>query len=167
VPWLGEWKAQMETDTDIRNWIVKTLSSENQAIGIYEAEVYWKKYPQDTFNIILSDEKAHFCKMEQYLKDNAWSYSTFNRAGISLYQFSGWVIGTILSLLPRKLCFHLHAIAEKKAAREYGNIMEELSKNKELEGKQQYHFKKLLQGMINNENIHSEIFKYHSNIFHG
>ena len=157
----------MKTDTDIRNWIIKTLSSENQAIGIYEAEVYWKKYPQDTFNIILSDEKDHFCKMEQYLKDNAWTYSTFNRLGISLYQFSGWVIGTILSLLPRKLCFYLHTIAEKKAAREYGSIVEELSKNKELEGKQQYHFKKLLQGMMNNENIHSEIFKYHSNIFHG
>jgi hypothetical protein len=69
-------------------------------------------------------------------------------------------------LLPRKLCFHLHTIAEKKAAKEYSNIVEELSKNKELEGKQQYYFKKLLQGMMNNENIHSEIFKYHSNIFH-
>jgi len=104
--------------------------------------------------------------MEQYLKDNAWTYSTFNRLGIRLYQFSGWVIGTILSLLPRKLCFHLHTIAEKKAAREYGNIVEELSKSIEPEGMQQYHFKKLLQGMMNNEYIHSEIFKYHSNIFH-
>ena len=114
--------------------------------------------------MILSDEKDHFCKMEQYLKDNAWTCSTFNRIGINLYQFSGWVIGTILSLLPRKLCFHLHTIAEK---RPQGSIVEELSKNIELEGKQQYHFKKLLLGMMNNENIHSEIFKYHSNIFHG
>ena len=157
----------METETDIRNWIIKTLSSENQAIGIYEAEVYWKKYPQDTFNIILSDEKDHFCKMEQYLKDNAWTCSIFYRVVMKLYQFSGWVIGTILSLLPRKLCFHLHTIAEKKAAREYENIVEELSKKEKLEGKQQYDFKKLLQGMMNNENIHSEIFKDHSDIFHG
>ena len=156
----------METETDIRNWIIKTLSSENQAIGIYEAEVYWKKYPQDTFNIILSDEKDHFCKMEQYLKDNAWTYSTFNRLGISLYQFSGWVIGTILSLLPRKLCFYFHAVAEEKAAIEYGNIVEALNKNKELEVKQRYHFKSFLQGVMNSEKIHSEIFKFHSNIFH-
>jgi demethoxyubiquinone hydroxylase (CLK1/Coq7/Cat5 family) len=157
----------MESETDIRNWIIRALLSENQAIGIYEAEVYWKKYPQETFNVILSDEKNHFCKMEQYLKDNAWTYSTFTRIGISLYQFSGWVIGTILSLLPRKLCFHFHTIAEKKAAREYENIVEELNKNKKFERKQQNNLKNLMQGMINNENIHSEIFKYHSNIFHG
>ena len=150
----------MKSEMDIRNWIIKTLLSENQAIGIYEAEVYWAKYPQETFRIILKDEKDHFCKLEQYLKDNSWTYSTVNRIEICLHQFSGLVIGTILSLLPRKLCFYLHTIAEKKAAREYGNIVEELSKNKELEGKQQYHFKKLLQGMMNNENIHSEIFKY-------
>jgi rubrerythrin len=167
LPGSGYGKLEMETETDIRDWIIKTLSSENQAIGIYEAEVYWNKYPQDTFNTILSDEKDHFCKMEQYLKDNTWTYSTFDRVGIVLYQFSGWVIGTILSLLPRKLCFHLHTIAEKKAAMEYGNIVEELSKNKELEGKQQYDFKKLLQELMNSENIHSEIFKYHSNAFYG
>ena len=155
----------MNSAKNIRSWIIKTLLSENQAIGIYEAEVYWNKYPQETFSIILRDEKDHFSKMEEYLKDNAWSYSIFNRIEVYLYQFSGWVIGTILSLIPRKLCFYFHAIAEKKAAVEYGNILEELSKSNELEGNQQYRFKKLLHEMMDNEFSHAEIFKFHNSVF--
>ena len=115
--------------------------------------------------IILRDEKDHFSKMEEYLKDNAWNYSIFNRIEVYLYQFSGWVIGTILSLIPRKLCFYFHAIAEKKAAVEYGNILEELSKSNELEGNQQYRFKKLLHEMMDNEFSHAEIFKFHNSVF--
>lgn len=155
----------MNSAKNIRSWIIKTLLSENQAIGIYEAEVYWNKYPQETFSIILRDEKDHFSKMEEYLKDNAWSYSIFNRIEVYLYQFSGWVIGTILSLIPRKLCFYFHAIAEKKAAVEYGNLLEELSKSNELEGNQQYRFKKLLHEMMDNEFSHAEIFKFHNSVF--
>ena len=155
----------MNSAKNIRSWIIKTLLSENQAIGIYEAEVYWNKYPQETFTIILRDEKDHFSKMEEYLKDNAWNYSIFNRIEVYLYQFSGWVIGTILSLIPRKLCFYFHAIAEKKAAVEYGNLLEELSKSNELEGNQQYRFKKLLHEMMDNEFSHAEIFKFHNSVF--
>ena len=155
----------MNSAKNIRSWIIKTLLSENQAIGIYEAEVYWNKYPQETFSIILRDEKDHFSKMEEYLKGNAWNYSIFNRIEVYLYQFSGWVIGTILSLLPRKLCFYFHAIAEKKAAVEYGNLLEELSKSNELEGNQQYRFKKLLHEMMDNEFSHAEIFKFHNSVF--
>ena len=155
----------MNSAKNIRSWIIKTLLSENQAIGIYEAEVYWNKYPQETFSIILRDEKDHFSKMEEYLKDNAWNYSIFNRIEVYLYQFSGWVIGTILSLIPRKLCFYFHAIAEKKAAVEYGNLLEELSKSNELEGNQQYRFKKLLLEMMDNEFSHAEIFKFHNSVF--
>ena len=103
--------------------------------------------------------------MEKYLKDNAWNYSAFNRLEVYLYQLSGWVIGTLLSLLPRKLCFHFHAVAEKKAAIEYGNLLEELSKANELEGKQQYRFKELLLGMMDSEFSHSEIFRFHNNLF--
>ena len=152
----------MKSAKNIKNWIIKTLVSENQAIGIYEAEVYWKKYPQETFSAILRDEKDHFYMMEEYLKDNAWTYSIFNRIEICLYQYSGWVIGTILSFLPRKLCFYFHAVAEKKAASEYQSIVEALTKIKELEGRQQHHFKKLLQGMMNSESLHCEIFKLHA-----
>ena len=155
----------MNSAKNIRSWIIKTLLSENQAIGIYEAEVYWNKYPQETFSIILRDEKDHFSKMEEYLKDNAWNYSIFNRIEVYLYQFSGWVIGTILSLIPRKLCFYFHAIAEKKAAVEYGNLLEELSKSNELEANQEYRFKKLLHEMMDNEFSHAEIFKFHNNVF--
>ena len=49
----------MKSPNHIRSWIIKTLLSENQAIGIYEAEVYWKKYPPEAFSIILRDEKDH------------------------------------------------------------------------------------------------------------
>jgi demethoxyubiquinone hydroxylase (CLK1/Coq7/Cat5 family) len=155
----------MNSAIHIRSSIIKSLLSENQAIGIYEAEVYWNKYPQETFSTILREEKDHFCKMEKYLKDNAWNYSPFNRLEVYLYQLSGWVIGTLLSLLPRKLCFHFHAVAEKKAAIEYGNLLEELSKANELEGKQQYRFKELLLGMMDSEFSHAEIFRFHNNLF--
>ena len=104
--------------------------------------------------------------MEEYLKDNAWTYSTINRIEIYFYQFSGWIIGTILSLLPRKLCFYFHAITEKKAASDYRSIVELLSEINELEEIRQNQFKKLLRGMMNNEAIHSEIFKYHYSLFH-
>ena len=154
----------MKSPNHVRSWIIKTLLSENQAIGIYESEVYWKKYPQETFSIILRDEKDHFCKMEEYLKENAWNYSNFNKLEVYFYQFSGWIIGTILSLLPRKLCFYFHAVAENKAAIEYGNLAEEMSKVNELEGKQHSRFKKLLLGMMDSEFSHAEIFKFHNNL---
>ena len=156
----------MKSSKHIRSWIIKTLLSENQAIGIYEAEVYWKKYPQEAFSIILRDEKDHFCKMEEYLKDNAWNYSSFNKLEVYLYQFSGWIIGTILSLLPRKLCFYFHAVAENKAAVEYENLAEEMSKVNELEVKQHSRFQKLLLGMMDSEFAHAEIFKFHNNLIH-
>ena len=49
----------MITKEEIRHRILKIIVSEYQAIGIYQAEVFWKNYPQETFKVILKDEKEH------------------------------------------------------------------------------------------------------------
>jgi demethoxyubiquinone hydroxylase (CLK1/Coq7/Cat5 family) len=152
----------MDIEAEIKNRIIKTLFSENQAIGIYQAEVFWKKYPQETFRIILKDENDHFHKMNKYLVDNAWAYTNWAQLAIYLYLLSGWIIGTFLSFLPRKTCFHFHMIAEKKAANEYKMLMEKINKITEKDWKQDDHLNGLLKTMMDNEFIHSEIFMYHS-----
>jgi demethoxyubiquinone hydroxylase (CLK1/Coq7/Cat5 family) len=152
----------MDTKAEIKNKIIRALISENQAIGIYQAEVFWKKYPQETFRVILKDESNHFHELNKYLVKNAWTYSSWNQLKIYLYLISGWFIGTFLSFLPRKTCFHFHMVAEKKAANEYKMLMENLNKITGKDWKQSDQFNGLLKTMMNNEFIHSEIFLHHS-----
>lgn len=152
----------MITREEIRNRILKIIVSEYQAIGIYQAEVFWRNYPQETFKVILKDEKEHAENIRKNLTINACTFSRVIQLKKYLNLASGWMIGTFLSCMPRKICFYFHVIAEKKAAKEYKTLNEILDKTTEQEWKQGKLFSELVSTMMENETIHSEFFICHS-----
>ncbi|MFT4579814.1 MAG: hypothetical protein ACI8PD_000782 [Nitrospinales bacterium] len=152
----------MSAKTEIINSIFKLVVSEYQAIGIYQAEVFWNNYPQETFKVILKDEKEHAENIRNNLTINACTYSKVIQIKIYFNLAFGWVIGTFLSCMPRKICFYFHVIAEKKAANEYKTLNEKLEKTTEREWKQGKQFSDLVNAMMKNEIIHSEYFICHS-----
>ena len=77
----------------------------------------------------------------------------------------GWLLGTCFSLLPRKMCFHFHSEAEKRAADNYKIFINKLDQTSSDDLKHKEKFKSLLKTMMNNEFIHSEIFTFHSNLY--
>lgn len=149
---------KMSAETEIRNRVLKIMVSEYQAIGIYQAEVFWKNYPQETFKVILKDEKEHAENIRNNLSINACTCSKVIQVKMYLNFAVGWMIGTFLSCLPRKFCFYFHVIAEKKAAKEYKTLNEKLEKTTEREWKQGKLFSELVNTMMENEIIHSEFF---------
>ena len=155
----------MISNAEIKKTVMKALISEYQAVGIYQAEVFWNKYPQKTFEAILKDENRHLINMKMFLKNNAWTCSLWNGMKMNLNQAMGWLIGTCFSLLPRKLCFRFHSTAERKAANSYKNFLHILDKTKLDDFKQKEKFKSSLKTMMNNELIHSEIFTFHSLLY--
>tara|TARA_B110000014_G_C20016757_1_gene527313 strand:+ start:251 stop:412 length:162 start_codon:yes stop_codon:yes gene_type:complete len=46
----------MIIDNKLKNTFIKLIISEDQAIGIYEAELFLKGQPKDVFQKILEDE---------------------------------------------------------------------------------------------------------------
>jgi hypothetical protein len=152
----------MITKEEIRHRILKIIVSEYQAIGIYQAEVFWKNYPQETFKVILKDEKEHAENIRKNLTINACTCSRVIQIKMCLNLVSGWMIGTFLSCMPRKICFYFHVIAEKKAAKEYKTLNEILDKTTEQEWKQGKLFSELVSTMMENETIHAEFFICHS-----
>jgi rubrerythrin len=77
--------------------LLNAYSAEQQAIAIYQAEVFWRPGASgDVFRAVLAEEQAH----------------PFNF-------FFGWLFGSGLSLLPRRLCYRIHVWAEREAAKTY------------------------------------------------
>jgi len=95
--------------------LLNAFSAEQQAIAIYEAQVFWR--PRDSgavFREVLAEERAHRLSIEPFMGIQAVVFfmSPFNI-------LMGWVFGTFLSLLPRKLCYRVHVWAEEEAAKTY------------------------------------------------
>ncbi len=100
------------------------LYAEQQAIAIYEAQVFWRPRSSDLiFREILAEERLHNLSIEPFVKLNVVS--------IMIRPFNvlfGWLFGTLLSLLPRKLCYRIHVWAEKDAAKTYEDAARRTSK---------------------------------------
>ena len=57
----------MITDKVFKKKFIKTIISEDQAIGIYQAELFWKRRPRDVFQTILKDEINHEEQLVNFL----------------------------------------------------------------------------------------------------
>jgi rubrerythrin len=95
--------------------LLNAFSAEQQAIAIYEAQVFWRPGPSGRlFRDVLNEERQHRHGIEPYLNDRLLKLlvTPFN-------VLAGWLLGTLLSLLPRKVCYQIHVWAEKEAAKTY------------------------------------------------
>ena len=106
--------------------LLNAFSAEQQAIAIYEAEVFWRPgHTNAVFRDILAEERVHRLHMEPYLgmavglNAVVLLFTPFNKV-------IGWVFGSFLSLLPRKLCCRIHIWAENEAAKTYEKTVRNL-----------------------------------------
>ena len=95
--------------------LLNAFSAEQQAIAIYEAQVFW--LPRESgavFRDVLAEERAHRLSIEPFMgiQTVVLMISPFNI-------LMGWVFGSVLSLLPRKVCYRIHVWAEEEAAKTY------------------------------------------------
>ncbi len=95
--------------------LLNAYSAEQQAIAIYQAEVFWRSGASgDVFRAVLAEEQAHQRSMDAYM-DSRWIIYVMTPFNF----FFGWVFGSGLSLLPRRLCYRIHVWAEREAAKTY------------------------------------------------
>jgi rubrerythrin len=95
--------------------LLNAFSAEQQAIAIYEAQVFWRPRASGAvFREVLAEEHVHRLSIEPFMGTQAvvLMMSPFN-------VLIGWIFGSFLSLLPRKICYEIHVWAEEEAAKTY------------------------------------------------
>ena len=94
------------------NHLFAAVSAEQQAIAIYEAQVLWRPGSSGKiFREILAEERQHMLSIKPFLSLQIVVFMTG-----PLNILFGWIFGSLLSILPRKLCYKVHVWAEKDAA---------------------------------------------------
>jgi len=149
----------MITDNEFKKNFIKIITSEDQAIGIYQAELFWKRRPVDVFQTILKDEINHEEQLINFLYSRGWNFTLMQKSIMNINRYSGWFIGSFLSILPRRLCFFFHYMAEKQAANGYSDLMISIEKNQGMQWVNSSSIKIKIQNIIDNEKLHSEIFR--------
>jgi len=84
--------------------------------------VFWRPGASGAvFREVLAEERAHRLNIEPFLGTQAVVFlmSPFNI-------LMGWIFGSFLSLLPRKLCYRVHVWAEEEAAKTYENTAKKI-----------------------------------------
>ena len=113
----------MKAKQELKKDFIKVITSEDQAIGIYQAELFWKRRPKDVFKVILEEEIHHEVQLIDFIHSRGWVLTRKQKMIITFNRISGWLIGTFLSILPRSLCFLFHNWSEKQAASGYSDLM--------------------------------------------
>ena len=149
----------MNTNQEFRKNFIKTISSEDQAIGIYQAELFWKRRPKDVFEAILEDEIKHEQNLTDFVHSRGWNFTKRQKIIMHFNRYSGWLIGTFLSILPRRICFYFHYMAEKQAANGYKDLMIHIENNDNQKQINLTDIKSEIKEIIESEKTHSEIFK--------
>ena len=149
----------MITDKVFKKKFIKTIVSEDQAIGIYQAELFWKRRPRDVFQTILKDEINHEEQLVNFLYSRGWDLTLMQKSIMNFNRYSGWFIGSLLSTLPRRLCFFFHYMAEKQAANGYNDLMNSIENIQDIKWVNSSSIKIKIQKIIDNEKLHSEIFR--------
>jgi rubrerythrin len=104
--------------------LLGALNAEQQAIAIYEAQVFWRPRSVDPiFREILAEERLHSLNIEPFVK---LSFASFLIRPFNV--LFGWLFGTLLSMLPRKICYRIHVWAERDAAKTYEKAAGQTSK---------------------------------------
>lgn len=95
--------------------LLNAYSAEQQAIAIYKAQTFWRPGASgQIFRDILAEELAHQDSMASFMK------SPLLVLIITPFNFiAGWMLGSVLSMLPRPLCYRIHVWAEHEAAKTY------------------------------------------------
>ena len=99
--------------------LFNAFSAEQQAIAIYSAQVFWRPGGGNPiFREVLAEEKVHRLHIEPFV-DSVVALKALVLFMTPFNMLMGWVFGTLLSLLPRKLCYRVHVWAEESAAKTY------------------------------------------------
>ncbi len=95
--------------------LINAYSAEQQAIAIYKAQTFWRPGASgQIFREILAEELSHQESMASFM----------NSPGLVLLMtpfnvIAGWMLGSVLSILPRPLCYRIHVWTEREAAKTY------------------------------------------------
>ena len=149
----------MNDEQTFKNNFIKLITSEDQAIGIYQAEIFWKRRPKDVFQTILKDEINHEEQLTNFMYSRGWDFTLLQKSIMTFNRYSGWLIGTLLSILPRHLCFFFHYMAEKQAANGYNDLRINIENTDDQQWINSHNIKIEIQKITDNEKLHSEIFK--------
>ena len=149
----------MINDKVFKKKFIKIIISEDQAIGIYQAELFWKRRPKDVFQTILKDEIDHEEQLVSFLYSKGWDLTFMQKSTMNLNRYSGWLIGTLLSILPRHLCFFFHYMAEIQAANGYNDLRINIENTDDQQWINSHNIKVEIQKITDSEKLHSEIFK--------
>ena len=149
----------MIIDNKLKNTFIKLIISEDQAIGIYEAEVFLKGKPKDVFHKFLADEILHEKELIRIINEMNWNFSYYQRLLLKINRLLGWIIGVSLSITPRRACFFIHHLGEKKAAEDYDGLRHFIDQNINNPLFKSSQIKDRLDKIIESEKLHAETFK--------
>ena len=149
----------MIVDKKLKNYFINLMISEDQAIGIYEAEVFLNISPKDIFRKILLEEISHERELIIIIDKMNWKLSGQQVLRLKLNRILGWGIGILLSIIPKRLCFIFHQTGEIKAANDYIKLKSFIDQHNYFESFSSTKVKTILDKIIENEKLHSDTFR--------
>ena len=149
----------MIVDKKLKNNFINLMISEDQAIGIYEAELFLNISPKDIFRNILLEEISHERELIRIIDEMNWKLSRHEVLLLKLNRILGWGIGILLSIIPKRLCFIFHQTGEIKAANDYIKLKSFIDQHNNFESFSSAKVKTILDKIIENEKLHSETFR--------
>ena len=149
----------MIIDNKLKNSFINLLISEDQAIGIYEAELFLKISPKDIFRKILLEEISHENELIKIIDELNWNLSSYQIFKLKINRLFGWGIGILMSIIPKRLCFIFHQAGEIKAAKGYAKLKSSIVQYNNFESFPSTKIKNILDKIIESEKLHSDTFK--------
>ena len=149
----------MIVDKKLKNYFINLMISEDQAIGIYEAELFLNISPKDIFRNILLEEISHERELIRIIDEMNWKLSGHQVLLLKLNRILGWGIGILLSIIPKRLCFIFHQTGEIKAANDYIKLKSFIDQHNYFESFSSTKVKTIFDKIIENEKLHSDTFR--------
>ena len=149
----------MIVDKKLKKYFINLMISEDQAIGIYEAELFLNISPKDIFRKILLEEISHEKELIRIIDEMNWKLSGHQVLLLKLNRILGWGIGILLSIIPKRLCFIFHQTGEIKAANDYIKLKSFIDQHNNFESFSSAKVKIILDKIIENEKLHSDTFR--------
>ena len=149
----------MIVDKKLKNNFINLMISEDQAIGIYEAELFFNLSPKDIFRKILLEEISHKRELIKFIVEMNWNLSSYQILQLKLNRLFGWGIGILMSIIPKRLCFIFHQTGEIKAANDYIKLKSFIDQHNNFESFSSAKVKTILDKIIENEKLHSDTFR--------
>ena len=149
----------MINNNKLKNIFINLMISEDQAIGIYEAELFFNLSPKDIFRKILLEEISHKRELIKIIVEMNWNLSSYQILQLKLNRLFGWGIGILMSIIPKRLCFIFHQAGELKAANGYAKLKSSIDQYKNFESFSSTKIIAILDSIIENEKLHSDTFR--------